>query len=392
MLRKKAKTMIAIVSSLILCVITATCLALTSMILNRSRTEFNSIFRLLIWLVVCLTLVEFFLRYKRSEYVESTEDTSDRFSRLNVASMESYGSDFLREEKIYKNSLLEEAEMYGRIVSLDNNLNLITIKNGYRLTSYCPQAYLNQLLLLGGSTIFNAQVPNSKTIPSLLQWQLNSNKVKLLVKNLGISGASSINRLEFIKKNEKLKNGDIVVLYFGVNDAFLQTQFRYKENSIDLIFVVVNDVIHLLRSRLEIFRNLQLFTKPRKLAKVEKYIIQDVIPNILEFYNWCENRGIRFLAILQPTLFTLSSPDENVNRYLGEFGRSFSDIFEVSNELFVRSFSAYDFFVDGRSVFHKSTKSVYCDWIHTTEDGNLEISKLIFGELLTRDYFPKVFQ
>jgi len=162
--------------------------------------------------------------------------------------MKFYAEDFLRQEKLYKQSLLSEAKEVGHIVSRDKDLVQFSIGDQYRLTCDTPEKFFNRAFLLGGSAIFNAQVPNSKTIASFLQRQLNSVNAKLKVKNLGVSGASSINRLDFVEANENFEADDILVLYFGVNDTLLPTQFREKIDSLDLIFMSLNGVIELFRN------------------------------------------------------------------------------------------------------------------------------------------------
>ena len=94
----------------------------------------------------------------------------------------------------------------------------------------------------------NIQCPNPKAIASFLQRQLNSVSAKLKVKNLGVSWASSKCRLDLIEANENFDVDDILVLYFGVNDTFLPTQFREKINSLDLIFMTLNGIIELFRN------------------------------------------------------------------------------------------------------------------------------------------------
>ena len=55
--------------------------------------------------------------------------------------MEFYGEDFLREEKLYKQSLLSEAKEFGHIVSRDNDLVHILTGDRYRLTCDTPEKF-----------------------------------------------------------------------------------------------------------------------------------------------------------------------------------------------------------------------------------------------------------
>ena len=330
--------------------------------------------------------VEICLRIRRRCKNEDKKENASRSSIIDTKSMEFYGEDFLREEKLYKQSLLSEAKEFGQIVSRDNDLAHISISDRCRLTCGTPEKFLNRVFLLGGSTIFNAQVPNSKTIASFLQTQLNSVNAKLKVMNLGISGASSINRLDSVKASENFDAGDIILLYFGVNDTFLPTQFREKINSLDLVFVNLNKVIDILRRNFEIFGQLSFLTKPMAKVRVSKYITNLVIPRIFEFNKVCAQSNLKFLAILQPSLFSNINTDTATVEELNHLPKFVPNFLEMANNLFVMSFRNHGFFVDARHIFKDAIEPVYCDWVHTTEFGNLIISEGIFKEISNRNW------
>jgi len=330
--------------------------------------------------------VEICLRIRRICKKEDKKENASGSSIIDTKSMELYGEDFLREEKLYKQSLLSEAKEFGQIVSRDNDLVHISISDRCRLTCGTPEKFLNRVFLLGGSTVFNAQVPNSKTIASFLQTQLSSINAKLKVMNLGVSGASSINRLKSVMASENFDDGDIIVLYFGVNDTFLPTQFNEKINSLDLIFVNLNKVIDILRRNFEIFGQLSFLRKPRAKVRVSKYITNLVIPHIFEFNNVCVQSNLKFLAILQPSLFSNINTDTATVEELNHLPKFVPNFLEMANNLFVKSFRNHGFFVDARHMFNQAKEPVYCDWVHTTEFGNLKISECIFKEISNRNW------
>jgi len=352
-------------------------------LLNLSEFTVLTIF---IALFLGLFFVEICLRIRRSCKNKDKKEIGLRSSIIDTKSMEFYGEDFLREEKLYKQSLLSEAKEFGHIVSRDNDLVHISISDRCRLTCDTPAKFFNHVFLLGGSTIFNAQVPNSKTIASFLQRQLNSVNAKLKVKNLGVSGASSINRLDFVEANENFEAGDIIILYFGVNDTFLPTQFREKINSLDLIFVNLNKVVNILRRNFEIFGQLSFLRKPRAKVRVSKYITNSVIPYIFEFNKVCVQSNLKFLAILQPSLFSNINTDTATVEQLNHLPKSIANLLEMANNLFIKSFRNQGFFVDARHMFKDAQEPVYCDWLHTTEFGNLKVSEYIFKEISNRNW------
>jgi len=385
-LRSKARVKTAAIGSLysngVLCVFYFVATEIIQL-LNLSKITVLTIF---ISLFLGLFSVEICLRIKRSSKNEDKSKIVSRSPIIDTKSMEFYGEDFLREEKLYKQSLLSEAKEFGQIVSRDNDLVHISISDRCRRTCGTPEKFLNRVFLLGGSTIFNAQVPNSKTIASFLQTQLNSVNAKLKVMNLGVSGASSINRLDFVKASENFVAGDIIVLYFGVNDTFLPTQFRERINSLDLVFVSLNKVIDVLRRNFEIFGQLSFLRKPRAKVRVLKYINNLVIPQIFEFNKVCSQSNLKFLAILQPSLFSNINTDTATVEELNHLPKFVPNFLEMANNLFVKSFRNHGFFVDARHMFKDAIAPVYCDWVHTTEFGNLKISEYIFKEISNRNW------
>ena len=179
--------------------------------------------------------------------------------------------------------------------------------------------------------------------------------------------------LEF--KDSQLKKMDSINI--------VQTE---KINSLDLIFVNLNKVIDILRRNFEIFSQLTFLRRPRAKVRVSKYINNSVIPNIFEFNKVCAQSNLKFLAILQPSLFSNINTDTATVEELNHLPKFVPNFLEMANNLFVKSFRDHGFFADARHMFKDAIKPVYCDWVHTTEFGNLKISEYIFKEISNRNW------
>jgi hypothetical protein len=90
--------------------------------------------------------------------------------------------------------------------------------NGARLTLGQPPKPDHTLWLLGGSAVYNAEVPDAFTVASQLQNLLNKKNLNWAVQNAGTPGATSADETQHLKLLP-LKPGDIVVLLDGAEDA-----------------------------------------------------------------------------------------------------------------------------------------------------------------------------
>lgn len=329
-------------------------------------------------------LLEVFCRLQLNLKTKPQTNHVNSSTYLNLKSFESYGPKFLEEIKVYKRKLLLEAEEYGFVKLLDNELSLITISNGRRVTVDQPHDFERSCYLLGGSTIFNAQVPNNMTISSQLQCKFNQIPIRVIVQNLGVSGATTVNRIKFLRESFELERNDVVVLYFGVNDICLPGSIDKSQKVGDLIIFSANAIMDVFRKRLQMFWWLRPLRKPRFKKSIEKYLTDTVIPSIVEFSNFCKVKNVKFIAVLQPSLFSTAELDDDAWRELAKLPGSLRGALEYGNLLFIKELSKYEFFVDGRSMLKDSAGRVFCDWVHTTDVGNAAIASFLFEELKLR--------
>lgn len=125
-----------------------------------------------------------------------------------------FGKDFLAEA---------ESSVSGRISRVtelnDFKGRYFNIVDGFRLTTDAPANADRSVLLFGGSTLFGQEVPDRYTIASYLQRMLNAEGVQWQVRNFGLPGMNAAQQT-LILEQVKLRAGDIVVYYHGVNDIY----------------------------------------------------------------------------------------------------------------------------------------------------------------------------
>ena len=315
-----------------------------------------------------------------------SRDTSRRKS-IDFDYIESLGQDFLTEYNAYYASLRVGTDFNSYCLENKITLHQININNESRLTVDQPSEPYARIFILGGSTVFNAQVPNSHTIASLLQSKLRKGGSSHSVINFGKSGATSVDRIEFIKNQNVLHNGDTVVLYFGINDACITKRaFEYKSNPIHLVLVAFNMVQSLFSKYLLTFEKLPRISKFRTKYAVKKYINEEVIVAIqgLDFY--CKNLGVKFLAVLQPSAYSYKGLNRTERHYLNQFANSPKRALQVANRLILKKLCGERYFVDGSRIFDYAEGAVFTDWCHTTRYGNLLLSGFFLTELEKRNF------
>lgn len=95
----------------------------------------------------------------------------------------------------------------------------INIEHGRRRTTDTPAAAQHAVFVIGGSTVYGAEVPDAYTIPSYLQRLLNARQPGVWrVENCGSISVTTAQQLELLR-TLPLRKGDLVIFYDGVNDV-----------------------------------------------------------------------------------------------------------------------------------------------------------------------------
>ncbi len=92
------------------------------------------------------------------------------------------------------------------------------MEQGRRRTPDTPAAAQHTVFVVGGSTVYGAEVPDAHTIPSYLQRMLNARQPGVWrVENRGTISVTTAQQLELLR-TLPLRKGDVVVFYDGAND------------------------------------------------------------------------------------------------------------------------------------------------------------------------------
>jgi lysophospholipase L1-like esterase len=243
----------------------------------------------------------------------------------------------------------------------------ISAKDGMRTTTDAPDNPTGRVLLLGGSTVYCFEVPDSLTIASYLQRFLNSSDSTLQVLNLGVSGVTAINRIEKLKSLGTLEQNDIVVILFGDNDVGWQHYYLHEP------FLL--KVIRNLRkySRLLAWIYFELSTQRKIKAGITAANKTAARLNQLSLH--LNSINVRHNFVIQPNIYTKKSLNMYESEIVNRFGVDFSQIIK----------SAYGFygqlrnlpFVSATHLMDDTDESVYLDWSHTNAAGNELLAKFI---------------
>lgn len=236
-----------------------------------------------------------------------------------------------------------------------------------------------KILLLGGSTVFCAEVNDSETLPSRLQETLSRSGICNLVVNGGCPGATSFNRISYSKSLLQSQDFDLVILYFGLNDCELAPHYLKNEN-LDSAFHSIRTIKSSIRTIKSLFLH---FTSLRR------YLNEVAVPSIIGFLDEINvaNRG---LAVLQPHLGTYKPRG---SRFV------ISAILKISAEsrfhrvvgykLLRKRLCSADWFIDASRSLNKKSKA-YVDLAHLTPFGNESVAEYLANVIVERFRFAKV--
>jgi lysophospholipase L1-like esterase len=219
------------------------------------------------------------------------------------------------EETIELNSAIQKlSELHGHpnglhLKSVNFNSPKFNIVNGWRSTTDQPAEGATNLYLFGGSTIQCLEVQDRDTICSNLQRLLNSTSELIKVNNRGVSGMT-VKGNKFELSKQKLEAGDIVIVYFGVNDSKLNVYSQIAIVPFNLIPGYIKSLGFLrIKFKLRVAEWIWRETvKPadRTLRTVERYT-QDIESTLIEMNQQTLKSGATFFALLQPNIFTKRS-------------------------------------------------------------------------------------
>ncbi len=263
----------------------------------------------------------------------------------------------------------------------------INVLDYLRLTTDTPPEYDQRIFMFGGSTVFCSEVPDSFTICSFLQREINKNHYSTRVFNYGATSVNVKQQLERFNRDIKVRKKDVVIFYDGVNDVI---QGVYHGNP-DGWIVGNNRKTHYL---------IRLLRKYKKYSAILRLFNKEITttPNILDENIYLTSRNYfdviskmddllkedngNFYHFLQPHLFT----KQGHNNYEKKLEKIESIIpINIPRALIetypylVKTTQNLEFSYDLSSVLDTLKQSPYLDFCHINEYGNRIIASNIFN-------------
>ncbi len=315
-----------------------------------------------------------------------------RLTRPEPYSRSSYFSEkFINESFFQPNGWLTPK---GTNLIIPNNYEgvFFHVKNNIRHTSFHVKNPKRNVYLFGGSTVYCSEVPDEFTIASQLQKMLNEGNYLINVFNYGVTSVHSGQELERLRRDLKIKYGDMVFFYDGVNDVFLR--IVCKNSGADITNVVQRAplfirTIRRLKNHSTFFRWLDFEYLTKKDYDLRFRLIRGAAEqfraNIAEAEKIVSSSGGVFRHFLQPNLFSKKYFNEyeiKLNELKGDMvSPGMSDVFKATYLEFRNQFQHVGYSKDISSVFDLLEKSPYLDFCHVTEVANGVVAKVLFDEI-----------
>ena len=246
----------------------------------------------------------------------------------------------------------------------------------------------NHLYIVGGSTVYDSEVPDEYTIASQLQKLINSAMLNINVVNLGVTSVHSAQQLERLQRYVKLKKNDIVIFYDGVNDVV----HRFFDRNLDWqipntkIQAITIRIIRGLARRSAFFRWFNETFATKKTFPFDKQFASkaadDYVAAIKVAHNYVTSRRAIFYHFLQPTLATKKPKDAYERKLMKTRGEmipvGLMDVFEKSYPVIRERFLPLPYNYDLSDAFDDFTVSPYLDFCHVNEVADKRIAGLLF--------------
>jgi hypothetical protein len=293
----------------------------------------------------------------------------------------------------------------GTRIVIPNNYNgkWFSIDSNKRVTLNQPKIFKKKILLFGGSTIYNSEVPDNLTIASLLQDKLITHGYRnVLVENYGVTSVHAAQQLERLQRDVKLNANDIVIFYDGVNDVIQRVYYANPDGWIVGQTSESPLIVKLTRKFKKysaFFRWIddQIITKKdyTKNTLVAQEAANAYATTISNANLYVQKNDAKFIHFLQPTIYTrnnLTSYEKNiltnmVGTDMNPVG--LREMFEVTYPLMKDKTSSFEFTFDLTNLLNSLTISPYLDFCHVTESANALIANQIFKIIQEASYLSE---
>lgn len=257
-----------------------------------------------------------------------------------------------------------------------------------------------RIFCFGGSTMYGIGATDKTTIPSLLSLELSKkfpNK-NFMITNFGIGGYTRDQ--EIIQLQQELLKGhvpDVVIFYDGVNEVLS----GFQSNDIGIPQNAQNRRLEF-NSAKTYSKKIQLLTKSSNVSRLINYLksssnnkkyhietkslskkIASNYSNHIKYSDaLSEKYNFKILSFLQPTIFSkkvLSDYESIMKKNEGYLEDIYNSTYEelIKDSTLIQSKS----YVDISTIFNSTTETVFTDFCHTAEKGNIIIANELIHHL-----------
>jgi lysophospholipase L1-like esterase len=234
-----------------------------------------------------------------------------------------------------------------------------------------------RIAITGGSAVWGWRVLDADTIPVQLQQLEHVSKPNLTFFNFGIEGATLAQELALLHQFRDTYGINQVIFYTGANDAlnaYLEMAGARKQmfDAVDGLasFELVKAATRFAQTVFESSGTVLANSERKMLSRLKQ--INELRAGLIAADDYCNATQLRCDFLLQPLLFTRTSPVGPELRLVHTFGRLFPGFATVAAQMY------HDALVsmpasrihDLSDMFEGIAEPVFTDNVHVNEAGN----------------------
>ena len=325
--------------------------------------------------LLLLIIIEFALRTNEAQILVPNvgygSDTDEDFERDKTA--------FNISKKIFSS----DAKNWSK-TKFNFNSPTLNFEDGWRVTTDSPNNSSNRGFIFGGSTVLCVEVRDSETLTSYIQRELNVISPFFRIVNRGISGATVAGGLTSFVDTE-IDPNDVVIVYFGVNDAKLN-EYCQKSRGIFSLIPGWISILGFLRIKLKIRIAQWIWLETVHLDEQQQRKISQnraikLMQNLDSWESKVRIRGATFVAILQPHIWLKQRSEAEV-ALSNRVAAATSTVLHFQYEAFHHILGGRKYFRSFESSLDGAHETTFTDWAHTNKRGNKIIAKKFAKEIL----------
>lgn len=293
-----------------------------------------------------------------------------------------------KQKNIFKNLFDSSEEVPRNSYKMHSTISFkgesYSMLSGTRTTTDSPLfSNMRSVSVFGGSTVFCEEVPDDLTIASFLQRLFNTEMALMSVINCGASGASAIDRVEMLRSATELREGDVAVIYFGVNDAGW-LDHKSQKHAQEIVWLPMRILRALSELGLESANWLYGELSPYSFRKFSGSAVAETIKSLGVAREYCSSKGAHLVAILQPNLYTLLPKSQYERQLEKRFSIDVRSLVLDAYKRYKKWVEETPYAVSATHILDNAPAPVFLDWAHVNARGNEIIAKFIFDELKRR--------